>query len=449
MIHKLTAKKGNAMEVVPPRIIVATTGTGGDIVPFVTLAQELSSQGQRVTMLVPQLHEAFVKSHGLACEVFGTVEAFKAVLEDPNLWDERKGFGVVWKAMQAHFGVIRALVARQPAGARCVLVCHPILLPMADLAKSVRPDLRIVGAYLAPSNLCSSYDLLTAGSQRIPRWIPLAWRQALWRLIFKKYIDPVTLPSLNDFRAASGLAPVDGFFSHMFRVPDASIGLFPDWFAPVQPDWPAPFFQAHFPEMPPAAAASLSPELERFLATGDAPIAFTPGTGHQHAAKYFATAVETLKRLGRRGLLITPYAAQVPKDLPPGVMWVEQAPFQLLLPRLAALVHHGGIGTTAEAFRAGIPQLIAPYAFDQFDNGWRAHRLGVAEVLLPRQMSERRLRHRLMRLISSPDVARSCADTAARMAKASGQPLIGQLEKALGLSSECGFGQERPVAAQA
>jgi hypothetical protein len=62
-------------------------------------------------------------------------------------------------------------------------------------------------------------------------------------------------------------------------------------------------------------------------------------------------------------------------------------------------------------------------------------------------MSERRLRHRLMRLISSPDVARSCADTAARMARASGQPLIGQLEKALGLSSECGFGQERPVAA--
>jgi rhamnosyltransferase subunit B len=398
-------------------------------------------------MLVPTLHEAFVKSHGLQCEVFGTVEAFKAVLQDPNLWDERKGFGVVWKAMQAHFGVICELVARQPADTRCVLLCHPILLPLADLARAARPDLRIVGAFLAPSNLCSSYDLLTAGSQRIPSWVPLAWRQALWRLIFKKFIDPVTLPSLNTARAASGLAPVSGFFGHMFQVPDASIGLFPDWFASAQPDWPSPFVQGRFPDMPPASAAALSPELGRFLSEGDAPIAFTPGTGHQHAAKVFATAVETLKRLGRRGLLITPFAAQVPKDLPPNVMWVEQAPFQLLLPRLAALVHHGGIGTTAEAFRAGIPQLIAPYAFDQFDNGWRAHRLGVAEVLLPRQMSERRLRQRLVRLLSSPDVARSCAETAARMAKASSQPLIDQLEKALELGGT--IGQDSLVAAEA
>lgn len=417
-----------------PRIIVATTGTGGDIQPFVALAQGLAGRGHQVVMLVPAFHAALMEPQGLECKVFGTAGAFQAILQDPDLWDERKGFGVVWKGLAPHFGVVRELVEQQPADARCLLLCHPILVPLAAIAKCARPDLRVVCAYLAPSNLCSSYDFLTAGSLRIPCWMPLAWRQALWRFIHKGWIDPAMLPSLNAFRTAHQLAPVSSFFDHMHQVPDASIGLFPDWFASVQPDWPAPFFDGDFPAAP-ANAASWPPELERFLAQGEAPIAFTPGTGHRHAAKYFAIALNVLKRLGRRGLFITPYAAQVPGDLPPQVMWLAQAPFTLLLPRLAALVHHGGIGTTAEAFRAGIPQLITPYAFDQFDNALRAERLGVAEVVLARRMTARRLHDRLVRLLSSGTVARSCSAVSRRAAQWPAQPaLIEQAEAALGFT---------------
>jgi rhamnosyltransferase subunit B len=275
--------------------------------------------------------------------------------------------------------------------------------------------------------------LLTAGAQRIPSWMPLSWRRGLWRLIFKTWIDPVTLPSLNACRAANGLVPVTGFFDHMYDAPDVSIGLFPAWFAPVQPDWPSPFVAGDFPVAPGGNAGTLPPELERFLADGDAPIGFTPGTGHRHAAQYFTIALDTLKRLKRRGLFITPYFEQVPRNLPPHVMWVAQAPFPRLLPRLAALVHHGGIGTTSEAFRAGIAQVVAPFAFDQFDNGWRAHRLGVAEVLLPRQVSERRLYRALQRLLASPDVARSCAAVAAQAATGEWPRLIEEIEQALGV----------------
>ena len=95
-------------------------------------------------------------------------------------------------------------------------------------------------------------------------------------------------------------------------------------------------------------------------------------------------------------------------------------------------MHHGGVGTSADAFRAGIPQLIVPFAYDQFDNGWRVKRLGVGEVLLARRLSARRLRRQLARLLAAPEVQLACADVTRRM----GQELpparlLNQVEAAL------------------
>ena len=162
--------------------------------------------------------------------------------------------------------------------------------------------------------------------------------------------------------------------------------------------------------------AGLSVELEAFLAAGDAPIVFTPGTGHRHAAAFFDAALLALRRLGRRGIFVTPHAAQLPPALPDSVLWQAHAPFAALLPRVAALAHHGGVSTTADAMRAGIPQLIVPFAYDQFDNGLRAKRLGVAEVLLARRLSGARMHERLRRLLAAPSVRQSCRELAARMA---------------------------------
>ena len=286
---------------------------------------------------------------------------------------------------------------------------------MAALARSVRPGLRIVAAYLAPSNLCSSYDMLAAGSLRIPDWIPIGWRQALWRLIHKGWIDPVTLPSLNAARGQNGLPTMPHFFEHMLTAPNASLGLFPKWFASAAQSW-----------------AELSPELEQFLSDGSPPIVFTPGTGHQHAARYFNTALKALERLGRRGLFVTPHAAQLPDPLPSSVMWQAHVPFASLLPRAAAVVHHGGIGTTAEAFRSGTPQLIVPFAYDQFDNGLRAKRMGVADVLLAKRLSAGRMQKRLVYLLFSHDVAQACCTIAHKMAQKPELPwLLDRTEAAL------------------
>ena len=82
-------------------------------------------------------------------------------------------------------------------------------------------------------------------------------------------------------------------------------------------------------------------------------------------------------------MIITPYRDQLPAKLPASAMQVSYASFELLLPRLAALIHHGGIGTSAQCLAAGLPQLITPWAHDQFDNASRQRRLGVAKSIAP------------------------------------------------------------------
>ncbi len=400
-----------------PLVILATTGTRGDLLPFIALAQGLRDRGRRVLMLASGFHEAAMQASGLAYRTFGTLEQGQAVLDNPDLWDERKGFSVIWNSLVPELGALRQVIQGLPEHESCVVLSHPILIPVAALARSVRPDLRLVAAYLAPSNLCSSHDMLTAGSLPIPRWVPLAWRQALWRAIHKIWIDPAILPSLNSARARLKLPEVPGFFEHMLKAPNASVGLFPQWFASMQPDWPQPFTEGDFVSAPADAQPSLPPDLEKFLSDGDRPIVFTPGTGHRHAARYFSAAATVLSRLGRRGVFVTPYPSQVPDPLPGNVFWQAQVPFSALLPRAAAVVHHGGIGTTAESFRAGIPQLIVPFAYDQFENGRRAKRMGVADVLLAKRLSSRRMQKQLARLLVAPEVRQACDAVARRMAQ--------------------------------
>ncbi|WP_374422923.1 glycosyltransferase [Chromobacterium sp.] len=412
-----------------PLIIVASSGTGGDMQPFIALARGLRERGHRVLLLAPALQEEAARAAGLPYWLFGSIEREQAALDNPDLWHEHKSWGVLWESLVPDLDALRERVRALPADEDCVVLCHPVLVPMAALARAARPDLRIVAAYLAPSNLCSSHDLLSLGSLRIPGWLPPAVTGLLWRWLHR-WFNAQTLPGLNAARAQRGLAAEPHFFEHMLRAPNASVALFPDWFAAVQPDWPRPCAQGDF-MLPAAAGAGLSAELEAFLAAGDAPIVFTPGTGHRHAAAFFDAALLALRRLGRRGIFVTPHAAQLPPALPDSVLWQAHAPFAALLPRVAALAHHGGVSTTADAMRAGIPQLIVPFAYDQFDNGLRAKRLGVAEVLLARRLSGARMHERLRRLLAAPSVRQSCRELAARMAGAEPARSLDCVERAL------------------
>lgn len=400
----------------PLHVLIATLGSAGDIHPFLALGQALQARGHRVTVLSPEVFGPVVGQAGLGFVAMGSTAEYEAVTQEPALWDARQGFGIIWRHLRPGLRRLHDHVQALPADERLLLLCHPLALPSADLCRALRPGLPIVGAYLAPQNLRTVHDPLTLGPLAVPAWVPMAWRRWAWRRIDRQLLDPLTVPDLNALRGECGLPPIVHFGAHLLAVPDLTVTLFPPWFGPTQPDWPRPLVEGGFLLYDRPDAAGLSPQLLRFLADGPPPVVFTPGTGHRHAARYFKAALQAVLAMGRRAVFITGHPQQLPAALPPTVLAQTYASFRSLLPQAAALVHHGGIGTTAEALRAGVPQLVVPFAHDQFDNARRVRALGVGDVLPARRAGPDRLRRRLQALLDRPDRMARCATLASHAA---------------------------------
>lgn len=394
-------------------VVVFTLGTAGDLYPLLTLARAFQRRGHRVTLVGPTVHADLVAQAGLPFHAVGTREGYTAVISDAKLWHPIKGLGVLFRSCKQPWQHMLSFTDGLARDEPCILVAHPLALPVASLARAARPDLHIVGVYLAPTNMRSCADPMVLGDRRIPRWMPMPVRRWLWRLVDRTVVDPMGLPSVNELRQARGEPPVAHLLDHFASVPDQSLTLFPDWFAPTAADWPQPLHRGPFPLYDPVAQVGLPDEVTRFLATGASPVVFTPGTGNRHATRFFAGALAAVQRLGLRAIFLTPQREQVPAELPDTVLWQAYAAFPHLLPRVKAIVHHGGIGTTAQALQAGVPQLVVAMAFDQFDNGWRVQALGAGLTLASRSLRTRTLVRVLRKLLDNPDIQTCCRTVAA------------------------------------
>jgi len=119
--------------------------------------------------------------------------------------------------------------------------------------------------------------------------------------------------------------------------------------------------------------------------------------------------------LGQRGILLTQHPEQLPDELPTGIQQFAYLPFSKILPRALALVHHGGIGTTAQAIAAGIPQVIRPMAHDQPDTAARVEKLGIGVSLSPQKFNAASLAEKLNALVTSQAVLERCKIYAGRI----------------------------------
>lgn len=398
-----------------PHVLVVAVGTAGDLYPLLRIARELVARGRRVTMLAPSVHAQAVRRAGLPFHGLGTEAQYRAALEHPDVWHPRKGFRVLWAGMRDNVDALPDYVGSLPADESLALLAHPLALPGAALARARRPGLRVVAAWLAPANLRTVHDPMTFGPLPMPGRVPHAWRRWLWRQVDARLVDPVAVPDINAAHARYGLPPVSHFIDHLQSIADANLTLFPPWFAPTPPDWPRPLAEGVFPLYDPHADGALPEALERFLDAGAAPVVLTPGSGNRQARQWLERALAGTRRLGRRAVVLTPHREQVPTALPGDALWLSYVPLAALLPRAAALVHHGGIGTTAEALRAGVPQLIVPLAYDQFDNAARVVALAAGARASGGTAGARphALARTLGRLLDSAEVRAGCARAAA------------------------------------
>lgn len=418
-----------------PHYLLAPVGSTGDMHPFMSLAKALQRMGRPVTLMGPVFHRALVGRAGIPFIGLGRDEDYLRVVGNPALWHPRKGFKVLFGDFRAPLlDACRALMAFQPDAPR-VVIGHPFALPAIAMARELGWQARVVGAYLAPSNLRTVHDPLQLGELRMPRWVPGNARRALWRLLDRTLVDPHGAIEVNAVRAALGLAPLrQSLLPHMQDVPEVSVTLFPDWFGPPQPDWPRPLLMGDFQLFDADQDAPLPDALTRFLDAGPPPLVVTPGTANAHAAALFALAAQAVQRLGRRAVFLTRHREQLPAALPPSILWEAYVPLGRLLPRAAALVHHGGIGTTAEALRAGVPQLVTPFAWDQFDNAARVEALGAGRWIPAARLGPRKLEAAL-RALAVPAVREHCRQVAARFDNATGpEPLCRAIETLLGVA---------------
>lgn len=401
-------------ELPAPHYLLIAAGSNGDIHPFVGVARSLQAIGRQVTFIASAYHVNLVRSAGIDCLGFGTDEDYLRVVANPDLWNPRKGFAVLFARYGEYLQQVERAIQSLSHRGPLITIAHPLAIAGAAIARERGLIQSIVAAYLAPSNIKTCHDPLRIGPHAVPGWVPMGWRRALWRLLERGWIDPVPLAQINAVRETLSLPRVRTFLGHLAEAPDLSVTLFPSWFGPPMPDWPSPVLSGDFPLFDAATAGGFSEELSAFLSSGERPLVFTPGTGNIFAGKFFTNARAAAEKLGRRAIFLTRQRAQIPADLPASILWLPYVPLAALLPHAAALVHHGGIGTTAEALRSGTPQLIAPFAWDQFDNAARVASLGAGMVMPSARLRPDRLAHCLDALTNRDTFRAHCSLLASR-----------------------------------
>jgi UDP:flavonoid glycosyltransferase YjiC (YdhE family) len=400
----------------PLRIIVAVFGSSGEVHPVLGTARALQARGHEICLIAPAPHEDIARKFGFAFSPLGPRERFERFMGQEKLWQFPYCFPLLAQGAAEIIEPAFDAVLEHHQPGRTMLVSQWLVFG-ARIAQEV---LGIPGVtiHAYPSVLRSSIAPSLTPPLPVSDAMPGWWNRACFAVADATVLDLMFAKPVNAFRAQHALPPIKRILANWIHSPDRVIGLFPDWFAPSQPDWPPQTVLTGFPLYAVGDEAPLDASLQAFLDAGEAPIAMTFGSYVRHAEQSFAAAISACRILGRRGVMITPFTQHLPQDLPADFHHTGYAPFNRLLPRCSAIIHHGGIGTIASALASGIPQVIVPGAFDQADNAARLQRLG-AGLVLPSRSFTGKAAVAVLRRLASDDFVAACAAAKARLAVSS------------------------------
>lgn len=350
------------------RVLLVTTGSRGDVEPFVALALGLARAGHEPLLAAPRRLTGDAAARGVPV----------APLDDGifALQEEVAGKGARASVTAARSAIpllrrwLDDVATLQDSGAD-VVVYAPKSLGAHHLADSMGvpsiaalpvPLFSPTARFPSPLSPVRPPRFLNRASWRLAGVVEAPYRRMVrsWRSEGLGLTGPT--PSLTDRIARDGV--LHAWSPHLLPAPDdwaaelAPIGF---WSGPVDDGW-----------TPPEA-------LTRFLDDGEPPVYVGFGSALAKDPDAFTrTVLDGLRRSGRRAVLATGWGALRPSDVPESVHVLDQAPHGWLLPRTAVAVHHGGVGTVAAALRAGTPQVIRPFQGDQSFWARQAHEIGIA-----------------------------------------------------------------------
>jgi rhamnosyltransferase subunit B len=372
------------------KIVISTFGSFGDLHPYVAVALELKRRGHRPVIATSEIYREKTDALGLELHPvppdlpgYDRPEEVARMIEE--LVDTKKGPERVFtQFINPHLRGMYDALAEATRDAD-LLVTHVLSLAGPPLVE--KTGIKWVSTVLAPISMFSNYDP--------PVFPQMPWLYQVLKLhpsvsraamrVGRLKLDQMAAP-VYKLRAELGLKRGGNPMLEGQHSPLRVLALFSTAIAKPQPDWPPQTRVTGFPFYDrrdrPGDEGRLDQTLLKFLEAGEPPVVFTLGSSAVYVAgDFYEQSVEAARAAGVRALLLTGEPWNRPAELHEGVASFDYAPYGELLPRARAVVHQGGIGTTAQGLRAGVPALVVPFSHDQFDNGSRVARVGAGRVL--------------------------------------------------------------------
>lgn len=426
------------------RVLLATLGSRGDVEPFLALALALQRAGHTPTLCASQRFQSWIEAWGVAYAPMdnGFVELLESFDGRADLEHAATTFGMartVWRlAPRIKPLQLRAQQDVWQAAQSCraeALVFHVKLAGAPDIAAALGipasllmlvPALQPTAAFgcpLLPPALASlggaagrrtAYRAVRWLSRRMTAGTAKAWRRELgWPA------RPAHLDLLHDTRGR----PWGMLHAHGSAL------------LPRPQDWPAHALVTGFLRLPPHPDWRPTAALQAFLEAGPPPVYVGFGSmAGRDPGRRSAEVLEGLRLAGLRAVINRGWGGLRPTDVSAQVFVLDDAPHDWLFPRMAAVVHHGGAGTTAAGLLAGRPTLVCPFFGDQPFWGRLLHARGLGPApLAQRALDARALADRLTQMLDAPTMTRACADMAAQLQQEDGnQQAVRALERQWG-----------------
>ena len=361
------------------KITILTSGSQGDTQPYIALGLALKDLGHSVRLAAFENYEKFVRGFGLGYfKVRGDVTAIAGGKSGKNAAkvDNPLKLLLSFNELKEHLFDVQEDFFNACEGAD-IVVYHP----GAVIGHFAAGQLNIPSVLAAPFPMATTneypslifYDMPRFGGS-YNRLTHKIFEQIFWfastaplKSFWKKEFGALPKGFSNPFskqvtRRNPTIMSCSEFVFHIPKDRQPNVHTAGYWFLNEVGDW------------------SPSKELQDFLEGGDEPIYIGFGSmgGFGSAEQTTTLIVEALQRSGRRGILASGWSGlSKAVQMPTSVFVLDHAPHTWLFPRMAAVVHHGGAGTTAEGLRAGVPSVIIPHANDQFAWGRRVYELGV------------------------------------------------------------------------
>lgn len=403
------------------RVTIPTTGSLGDVQPYVALGVGLRTRGHEVCLATHADFERFVRGHGL--EFFSLEEGGQS-LQASDTGDRMLHSGSNAFAFLREFARLRRPLLHHMLH-RCWLACRGADVILSTnteflLAESVadREHLPVVWTSLQP--VAPSRFRPICLCRPWPRGVPgsSAYNLATYAMTGLS-MSLLLGPALNRARReVLGLPPIPFYGpAAAFLAPRLCLDGYSIHVVPPPPDWSINHHVSGFWFIDPDPRWQPPPGLLEFLDVGPPPICVGFGSMHDRdAARVTEIVLRALARCGQRGLLVTNWGGLLASLDVGRIFSVESAPYSWLFPRVAAVVHHGGAGTTAAALRAGVPALVVPFMADQPFWGRCVHAIGVGPKPIPHhRLGVENLAQSIERMVVDEAMRRRAAELGERI----------------------------------